>query len=214
MLTGPEQPPISGNAPKQLLIFLHGVGANGDDLFGLADMFSDTFPDAYIASPNAPFSFDMAPFGYQWFSLQDYTMPAMLTGVKTAVPHLNEYIDAMVKKTGVPLGKVGIIGFSQGTMTALYTLPRRAEPIGALVGFSGAMIGAEALSTEAKSKPPICLIHGEMDTVVPFGAMGLAETALKSAGFAVETHTRPGLAHGIDPEGIEIAKKFLRKHLG
>lgn len=214
MLTGPQQPPASGNASKQLLIFLHGVGADGNDLFGLAPLFAETFPDAYFASPNAPQAFDMAPFGYQWFSLQNYTMPAMLAGVQTAMPHLNEYIDNMVKETGVPISKVGIIGFSQGTMTALYTLTRRKDAVGGIVGFSGALIGAETLAAEAKVKPPVCLIHGEMDTVVPFGAMALGEQALKSAGFSVETHARPGLPHGIDPEGIEIAKKFLKKHLG
>ncbi|MFO1241842.1 MAG: dienelactone hydrolase family protein [Rickettsiales bacterium] len=214
MLTGPEQPPISGATPKQLLIFLHGVGADGNDLFGLAPMFAETFPDAYIASPNAPLAFDMAPFGYQWFSLRDYTMPAMLAGVQTAVPHLNAYIDAMLKKTNVPISKLAVIGFSQGTMTALYTLIRRVDSCGAIVGFSGALIGAEQLAVEAKAKPPVCLIHGEMDTVVPFGAMGMAETVLKNAGLSVESHARPGLPHGIDPEGIEIAKKFLKKHLG
>lgn len=213
MLTGPEQPPLSGNPAKQIVLFLHGVGSNSDDLFSLAPLVAELFPDAYIAAPNAPFAFDMAPYGYQWFSLRDYSLPAMHAGVQTAAPHLNAYIDHLLAKTGLPIGKLGVIGFSQGTMTALYTLPRRSEPCGAVVGFSGALLGAEVLPSEIKSKPPVCLIHGEMDTVVPFAALALAENALKAAGFPVEAHPRPGLPHSIDQEGVEICRKFLKRHL-
>ena len=215
MLKGPEQPPVSGGAPKQLIIFLHGLGTSGHDLFSLAPLVTDIFPDAYIASPNAPFKYDMAPVSgsYQWFSLRNFSLDSMNKGVITAAPHLNEYIDSLLEKTGLPISKLGVIGFSQGTMTALYTLLRRPKPCGAIVGFSGALLGVDAMSDEMRSKPPICLIHGKEDPVVPFDAMETAETALKSAGFTVESHARPGLQHGIDPEGIDAARKFLKRYL-
>lgn len=216
MLTGPEQPPLSRNPARQILLFLHGVGTNGHDLFGLSHLFTDIFPDAYIASPNAPFKFDMAPIpdSYQWFSLRDHSPQAMNKKVVEAAPHLSEYIDQLLEKTGLPIGKLGIIGFSQGTMTALYTMLRYTEPCGAIVGFSGALLNADTLPSEISAKPPVCLVHGEMDDVVPFDAMAAAEATLKALNVPVETHPRPGLPHSIDGEGIDICRKFLQRHLG
>lgn len=212
-ITGASQKPRSGGAPKQLIVFLHGVGADGDDLISLSSEMNDALPDAQFVSPNAPFPCDMAPFGYQWFSLQSRSHDAMLSGVQQVAPILNQYLDEQLMLHNLTDDKMAIVGFSQGTMTALYTMPRRAKACAAVVGFSGAMIGGNMLAEEKLSAPPICLIHGQRDDVVPFEAMRAASDALREAGIDCETHARPNLAHGIDPEGLELAIAYLKKHL-
>lgn len=208
LLQGPEHAPESGNV-KRLVIFLHGLGADGNDLISLADMID--LPDTQYVSPNAPFACDMAPYGYQWFSLLDRTPARMLAGIHIAAPMLNHYIDHQLARFKLTPKDVALVGFSQGAMMSLYTAPRRAEAIAGIVAFSGAMVGAETFDTEMKSKPPVCIIHGEQDEVVPFAAMGLAEKALRTQHVSVETHARPMLGHGIDPEGLDVATQFLRR---
>lgn len=205
--------PKSGGAPKQLIVFLHGVGADGNDLITLAHELAPYFPEAQFLSPNAPFECDMAPFGYQWFSLADRAPDKLLAGVRGVEPIVNHYLDQQLKIYNVPEDKLAVIGFSQGTMTALHCLLRRPNACGALVGFSGPMIGSDTLKAELKSTPPVCLIHGEMDDVVPFGAMALASEALLESGVPHETHACPNVAHGIDPQGLLAAIEFLKKHL-
>ncbi|NDF11682.1 MAG: phospholipase [Proteobacteria bacterium] len=228
-LKGPEIPAASGKT-KQLIVFLHGVGADGNDLISLADIFSEAFPNAHFCSPHAPFAFDMAPpgfaAGYQWFSLQEYmqqspeavmknrtTSRNLLAGAAEAAPYLNDFIDAKLKALGLDDSALILIGFSQGTMMALYTSLRRNKPCAAVIGYSGALLGADVLAKEIVSRPPVCLIHGAVDMVVPHQMMRDAEAGLKANKVPVEAHTRPQLAHGIDPEGVGIAIRFLVKHL-
>lgn len=213
-LSGPSFSPKSGEKPKQLVVLLHGLGADGNDLISLAPMLAEYLPDAEFISPDAPEPCDMAPFGRQWFSLQDWSSESMLAGVRKAEPVLNAWLDEELEKRGLDESKLAVLGFSQGTMTALHALPRRAKACAGIAGFSGALMGADLLGKEAKSKPPICLVHGEEDMVVPFETMAAAEKALKGAGFSVEAHARPGLPHGIDPEGIDAAGKFLKRTFG
>ncbi len=211
-LAGPELPPASGSAPEQLIIFLHGVGANGMDLLGLAPMMADQFPNAQFISPNAPYACDMAPPGYpnsyQWFSLMDRNPVKMEEGVRQVAPMVDSFLDQQMERFSLTPKQVALVGFSQGTMTSLHVAPRRSEPLAGIVGFSGALLNANP--DELTAKPPVCLIHGDADDVVPFQAMAMAEEQLSGAGFSIETHTRPGLGHGIDPEGIDIALTFLK----
>lgn len=210
-LNGPEIPPKSG-ITKRLVIFLHGLGADGNDLISIGPMLD--LPDTHFLSPNAPFECDMAPYGYQWFSLLDRNPTKILAGIQVAAPMLNAFIDAQLKRFNLTPKDVALIGFSQGSMMSLYTAPRREQPIAGVVGISGALFGHEMLATELKSRPPICLIHGTHDEVVPFTAMGMAEVALGSADILVEAHARPNLGHGIDEEGIDITTRFLRRVFG
>lgn len=212
-LDGPVQLPASGGKAEQLVVFLHGVGADGNDLIALAPMLSQILPDAQFISPDAPEPCDMAPYGFQWFSLRNWSHEAMLRGVEGIAPVLNDFLDGQLAELGLSDENLAVVGFSQGTMTALYSALRRKNPVACIVGFSGAMIGAENLEHEIKSRPPVCLIHGDSDPVVPFEAMAVAEAALNEAKVPVETHIREGLAHGIDPEGIQFAAHFLKKHL-
>lgn len=208
LLRGPELNAASGTT-KRLVIFLHGLGADGNDLLSLAPMLD--LPDTHFMSPNAPFACDMAPYGYQWFSLQDRNPERILPEIRSAEPILNAYIDAALARFTLKPKDLALIGFSQGSMMALHTAPRRAEPIAGVVGISGALFGAERVSSEIKSRPPICLIHGTHDEVVPFVAMDAAKAALTREKLSVEAHARPRLGHGIDEEGIAITSAFLRR---
>lgn len=209
-LTGPEIVPKSGNV-KHVVILLHGLGSNGDDLIGLAPMLQDTLPDTQFLSPNGAQPFDQAPFGYQWFSLRDRAIPAMHAGVKQVAPVVNAYIDEVKARFKLEDKDIALVGFSQGTMTALYVGLRREKPLAAIVGFSGAMLGGEEL---VKTTTPVCLIHGEYDEVVPYAALAHAKQHLEKAGITVETHARPNLGHGIDGEGLKAAADFLRNAFG
>jgi phospholipase/carboxylesterase len=208
-LIGPEAPPAAKGKLSSLIILLHGLGSDGQDLISLSPFFATALPGAHFLSPNAPFACDMAPMGYQWFSLMDWTPQKMLEGARQAAPILNAYIDAQLKRFSLPESKLALVGFSQGTMMALYTALHRAQPCAAVVGFSGGLIGGEGIT----ARPPVCLIHGTDDPVVPFDAMGHAEELLKAHGVPVETHSRIGLQHGIDPGGIDIAARFLKSRL-
>lgn len=206
-LTGPEIAPHSGNV-KHVVIFLHGVGSNGDDLISLAPLMIDRLPDTQFLSPNGAQPFDQAPFGYQWFSLRERSPDKMLAGVKEVAPVVNAYIDEVKARFGVEDKQIALVGFSQGTMTALYVGLRREKPLAAIVGFSGAMLGGEELTPNGT---PVCLIHGEWDEVVPYAALAHAKQHLDKAGITAETHARPNLGHSIDMEGIAAGVAFLRK---
>ena len=213
ILTGPELPAHSGTT-RQLIVLLHGLGADGNDLIGLAPAFAEAFPDAHFIAPNAPEPCDMAPYGYQWFSLQTRDPERMLAGAKKAAPALNAFLDAQLKRFGLSDNALALVGFSQGTMMSLYVAPRRANAMAGLVGYSGALIGAESLESEIASRPHVCLVHGTADMVVPFAAMEHAESVLELNDVPVETYARAGLGHGIDEEGIALAMGFLARRLG
>jgi len=211
-LNGPALPPASGGRAKQLVVLLHGLGADGNDLISLAPQIARVLPDAAFISPNAPEPCDMAPMGYQWFSLQDRSHDAMLDGVKRAAPKLDGFLDEVMGYLNLTEEDVFLVGFSQGTMMALHVGLRRERPLGGIVGFSGALVGADRLVDEAVTMPPVLLVHGDVDEVVPYQAMQMAADGLKTVGVEVKTVTRPGLGHGIDPEGLIAALRFINDH--
>jgi phospholipase/carboxylesterase len=217
MLRDFHLPPLSGGAPRQAVIFLHGLGDRGDGgLLSIGQVWQRALPDCEFICPDAPFAYDMAPpdfGGRQWFSLKDFAPDALEAGVRAAVPVLNDYIDHVLKTRDLPPEKLALVGFSQGTMMALYVAPRRAAQIACVVGYSGLLRGAETLKAEKKSSPPVLLLHGTYDEVVPYARMDEAERGLKKAGIPVSTVSCPGLAHGIDDRGILEGLKFLQKHL-
>jgi phospholipase/carboxylesterase len=214
-LDGPSAAPKSGAKPKQLIVFLHGYGSNGDDLISLAPYWADLLPDAEFVSPNAPFPCEQNPFGgYQWFGLDDRNPATKLAGTRAAATILDAYLDQALKSRGLDERKLALVGFSQGTMMSLHVGPRRATAPAAIVGYSGALIGPDALGAELKSKPPILLVHGTGDQVVPFPAMGAAAQVLQALGVKVETLARPGLPHSIDPEGLTRGGRFIQENFG
>ncbi|MCB1531573.1 MAG: alpha/beta fold hydrolase [Alphaproteobacteria bacterium] len=206
--------PASGTAPKQIVLLLHGLGSNGRDLISLAPYYAHALPDAVFVSPDAPFACDMVPPGYpdsyQWFSLQSRDPEAMLEGAQAAQPILNALIDQLLQQHNLPADQLALLGFSQGTMMSLYSAPRYSQKIAGVLGYSGALLGEGELA-QAKSKPPIHLIHGEADDVVPVAAYAHAKQALEAAGFEISGHTAPGLTHSIDEAGIESGAAFLKE---
>ena len=214
MITGPELPNKSGGKPKQLILFLHGVGADGDDLIDLAQNFHAQFPDAYFLSPNAPDLYDRAPFGYQWFSLKDMSEQALLKGLNDATPHLEKFVDHQLKRFGLTEKDLAVIGFSQGCMLALHAFPRRQKPVALVAGLSGTIVAPYLLEKELKSKPSILLMHGEQDQVIQIKFMRLGAQTLKTLGFDIKTYVYPSLGHSINQNEIEeittaLKEKFL-----
>ncbi len=208
-LSGPELPPASGESAKHLVIFLHGFGADGHDLISIGAELAHQFPDTHFAAPNAPFPCDMGPFGYQWFSLQDRSPEALTEGAVMAAPTLDAYIDQKRDQLGLGDSDIALFGFSQGTMMALFVALQRKQTCAGILGYSGTLVGEKILEDQTISTPPVCLVHGNMDDVVPFTAMEDAENLLTSYRVPVKTHARPGLGHGIDAEGLRIGADFL-----
>jgi phospholipase/carboxylesterase len=202
-------PPRAGGPPRQLVVLLHGVGADGHDLIELAPRLAAALPGAAFVAPDAPEPCDMAPYGYQWFSLRDRRPEALLLGVQAAVPVLDAFLDAELERHGLVDHQLALVGFSQGTMTALYLAPRRPRSVAAVLGYSGALLGAERLPEAAVSRPPMYLVHGDADVVVPVQAMYAAVTRLQAAGIPVQWSLRPGLPQAIDPESVGHGAAFL-----
>jgi phospholipase/carboxylesterase len=200
---------MDGGAPEQLILFLHGVGADGNDLIGLAPSFQKVLPKALFVSPDAPFAYDMAPFGRQWFSLQERTPEAFDTGTKLAAPILNDFIDELCIEHNLAAEHTALIGFSQGTMMSLHVGLRRGNKLAGILGYSGALANPAMLIDEIKSCPPVKLIHGDSDEILPVSILSTAVQGLKAANVPVTSHIRPGLGHGIDEEGIRLGVQFL-----
>lgn len=205
--------PLAAGKPHQLIVLLHGLGSNGQDLISLAPIWAKDLPNALFISPDAPFPCDMAPYGYQWFSLQEWTEDAMVKGADKALPIVDNYLDKLLKSLGMTDDQMSLVGFSQGTMMALYAAQRRRNPCAGVLGYSGAMLAAKELKNGNIHKIPTCLIHGDADTVVPITAWHQAMGALQEAGVAVEGGVVPGLAHSIDESGLQAGLKFLKKIL-
>jgi len=212
-LSGPSHPPHSGGKPKRLVILLHGLGADGNDLIGLAPHWAPLLPETEFLSPNAPFPCDMAPYGYQWMSVRDPSPEARLAGARAAAGILDAFIDEELDKRGLTESQLALAGFSQGTMMSLFVGPRRERQLAGIVGFSGRLIAPGLLSSEMHSRPPVLLVHGTDDPMVPYESMTEAEIALTAAGVAVETLTCPGVGHGIDEAGLRQGSQFLQRVL-
>ncbi len=213
-LAGPSFPPHSGGPPTKLVVMLHGVGADGNDLIGLAPHLAPFLPDAEFLSPDGPQPCDMAPMGRQWFSLRNVSHDAMLAGIQESAPTVDRFLDAALEARGLNDGDLALLGFSQGTMMSLYVAPRRAQACAGVVGFSGALMGSDLLAQEIVSRPPMVLVHGEADDMVDPAALPAARDALAAAGIEVSAYMVPGLGHSIDPNGLGICLQFLAERLG
>ena len=209
-LSGPSRPPALGGRPSRRVSLLHGLGADGNDLIGLAPYWAPLLPTAEFLSPNAPFPCDIAPYGYQWFSTQDRSPAAVLAGVRAAAPFLHAFIDDALAQRGLDDADLALVGFSQGTMMSLYVGLRRSKPVAGIVGFSGRLLAPELLASELCSRPRTLLVHGTDDPLVPYESLAAAETALKEMGVSVETLTCAGIGHSIDENGLRRAGSFLK----
>jgi len=216
---GPRWGPATrGAAPRQLVVLCHGVGANGDDLIGLAPAWGRAVPEAAFVAPDAPQAFEMGGqfgvSGRQWFSLSDLSPSALEAGVRRAVAVLDPFIDAELARLGLPADAYALMGFSQGAMVALFSGLRRKVPPRAILAFSGALIGPQLLAFERRNAAPVLLVHGERDDIVPAFRSRDAERALRRAMVPVESLFVPALGHGIDEAGLSAGASFLRKAFG
>ncbi|WP_413874756.1 alpha/beta hydrolase [Albidovulum sp.] len=205
----------SGEATS-LVIFLHGYGADGADLLGLADPLAPHLPGTVFVAPDAPEPCAGNPFGRQWFPipwLDGSSEAAAAEGLARSAGDLNAFLDARLEAEGMTPDRLAVVGFSQGSMMALHVLPRRAAPVAGIVAFSGRLLRPEALASEAVSKPPVLLVHGDQDEMVPFADMGIAGRALTEAGFQTYGHVMKGTGHGIAPDGLSVALAFLQDRL-
>ncbi len=208
-LDGPRRAPASGEADA-LVVLIHGYGANGDDLFPLAEPLADAWPGAAFVSPNAP---DDAPGGFggrQWFPIANMNEAHIAAGVRSAAPTLNAFLDAELARWGVPPERLALFGFSQGAMLSLHVGLRRTPALAGILAFSGFLAGADALTEEIAARPPTLLVHGDQDTVVPFQVLEYSAHRLQALGVPVSAHAQRGLGHGISPEGVGLAAAHLR----
>ncbi|MEE2688926.1 MAG: dienelactone hydrolase family protein [Pseudomonadota bacterium] len=214
VLDGPRYGPAAGGTATQLIILLHGVGADGRDLIEMAPHLGQVFPNAAFVAPNAPNRYDQGLSGYQWVSSQIRVESEVVAAVKESATILNTFIDQELQNVGIGPEKLALVGFSQGTMMSLYVAPRRTQPIAGVLGYSGRLVGADLLTTETISRPPIFLAHGAIDPVVPVESMDAAEKILSENGFSVQSLRCPNLGHSIDEEGLVQGTQFLRTTLG
>ena len=212
-LDGPSSPPPSGAAPKSLVVFLHGYGSNGADLIDLAPYWRAALPDTLFLAPDAPQPCPGAPLGRQWWPLTSLTPEARAAGVRVSAPALNTYIDAQLATYGLTDDKLALVGFSQGTMMALHVGPRRAKVMAGIIGFSGMLADPDALAAEVVTRPPVLLVHGDHDEVLPVSALDQAKTRLEVLEFEVKAHVSRGLGHSIDEAGLRLGGQFLGRHL-
>jgi phospholipase/carboxylesterase len=214
-LDGPRLEPRSGPA-KQLVVFLHGYGADGNDLIDIGRAWQPLLPQAAFVSPHAPEACAQAPVGRQWFGLTFRDPNERWLGVNKAAPGLDGFLDAELKRRNLPPSALALVGFSQGTMMALHCGLRRAVPPAAIVGYSGMLVVPEnsdpdSFTGEIRARPPVLLVHGDRDELIPPEAMFMAASGLGSLDVPVEWHLSPGVGHGIDQEGLRHGGEFLAR---
>jgi phospholipase/carboxylesterase len=210
-LTGLRWGPASKGTARQLVMLCHGVGADSHDLIDLAPTWSHALPDALFVAPDAPEPYDGAPTGRQWFSLQGHTPAVLDAGARRAALPLLAYVDAELSRAGLPPDAVALMGFSQGAMMALHAGLRRPVPPRGILAYSGALLDTPELAAECAGRPPVLLVHGEQDEVVPFSRAGAAKAALIRLGIPLQTLWCPTLGHGIDDAGLSAGALFLQR---
>ena len=208
-LDGPRDQPAG--KVQRLVVLLHGLGAEGQALAEMAWQFTGRLPGTAVVAPNAPFAYDSAASGYQWFSVEDPSTESYLEGAREAAPIIDAFLDRETARYGVSDAQLALIGFSQGAMMALHTSLRRKSPIGMVGAYSGKLIAPALLKDEIMSRPPVLLVHGEADQAVSASLQETAREALEANGVPVTTEMRKGLGHRFDQGGIALGIEVLAK---
>jgi phospholipase/carboxylesterase len=212
-IDGPRMPPARGGKADSLVILLHGYGSNGADLISLAPYWAKALPGTAFVSPNAIEPVPQAPGGYQWFPITDLDPRLMEHGVRQAAQSVDRFIDRELEKHGLDESRLALVGFSQGTMMSLHVGLRRRRPLAAILGYSGVLVGGQRLKDEMVSKPPVLLVHGDRDPMIPIPALFDSVEALAAAGHGAQWHVSFGVPHSIGPDGLELGGAFLANYL-
>lgn len=208
MLDGPRLAPLSGERANALVILVHGYGSNGDDLISLARMIQPALPAAAFVAPNAPSIIPGMADAHQWWPIETFSPTERAVGAAAAAPKLDSFLSRELDVHDLTDDRLLLVGFSQGTMMSLHVGLRRPKPIAGIVGISGMLVAPETLEAEIRIRPPVLLIHGTADEVVPFRSLELASKALCAAGVPVATHVSPGLGHSVDQDGLAAVAAF------
>jgi phospholipase/carboxylesterase len=216
-ISGPKLAAKSGRA-RQLVVFLHGYGADGNDLIEIGRQWRAFLPDAEFLAPHAPERCPASPMGRQWFPLTMRDPDERWRGVVAARPVLDAFLDAELARLGLDEAALALVGFSQGTMMALHVGLRRRRSPAALLGYSGLLAsppeGEDELFAPPSPPPPTLLVHGEADDLIPVQALTMSTNALAEIGVPVQWHLSPGLGHGIDNAGLAHGGMFLAQSFG
>lgn len=213
MIDGPALAPASGNAPRQIVVLLHGYGSNGADLIALARHWQEALPETLFIAPDAPEPCPGNPGGFQWWGLSMIDRAALAAGALRAAPVVDEFIDQSLSAHRLADDRLALVGFSQGTMLALHVGPRRRRPLAGIIGYSGMIADGDRLKLDVRTRPPVLLIHGSADPMIPLSAFHETRSHLARLGFDVSTHVSPGLGHGVDAAGVQLGQKFLERVL-
>lgn len=209
IVNGASLKPRSGAPPKKIVLLLHGFGSSGTDMISLAPQWQEALPDTLFLAPHAPQRCGMMGAGYQWWGLSGFAPSALAAGAASAAPAIDAFIDRKLAQYGLAEADLALVGFSQGTMMALHIGLRRPRAVAAVVGYSGMLAGTMGLASEDLAKPPVLLVHGTADPVVPIAALHMSESELKRLGVEVTTHISYGVTHSVDPVGLRLGRDFV-----
>lgn len=212
-LSGPMLAPASGGVPKSIIVLLHGYGADGRDLIDLGRHWGATFPDALFVAPNAPRPCGQNPYGFEWFPLSVDRIAGRIEGARTAAPVIKDFLADLWAQTGLSAADTFLVGFSQGAMMALHVGTSMDKALAGIVSFSGAFVPADGFDTADFARPPVAIIHGDLDQVVDPQLSRDAAEVLAAKGFDVGLHISSGMAHGIAPDGLDFATSFMLAQL-
>ena len=216
IVNGKSLKPRSGSDPKQIVVLLHGYGSSGSDMIALAPHWQEALPDALFLAPHAPQRCTMMGAtmgaGYQWWGLTGFAPSALAAGAASAAPAIDAFLDRKLAQYGLTEAELALVGFSQGTMMALHVGLRRKSAVAAVVGYSGMLTSVADLAKDF-ARPPVLLVHGSADPVVPVAALRMAEAELERLGVPVTTHVSIGVPHSVDPVGLGMGRDFVAKAL-
>ena len=212
IVNGASRQPLSGSSPREIVLLLHGFGSSGSDLISFVPHWQHALPDALFLAPHAP---QRCVFGsgFQWWPLNGFSSQALASGAASAASAIDAFIDRKLAQYGLSESQMAIVGFSQGTMMALHVGLRRERALAGIVGFSGMLTGGRELAHQIVTKPPVLLVHGSADRVVPVAALHDAEATLRRVGVDVASHVSPGVGHSVDPVGLKLGVEFVLRVL-
>lgn len=195
-----------------LVILTHGYGADAADLLDLGNYWRDLLPNTAFIAPNAPTPCEINPAGFQWWSLADgLDPPGNLKRCRAVTQQFVDMLESERARYGLPYSHLALAGFSQGAMLSLEVALHLPAPVAGVVSFSGMVLDENPVNV--RQRPPVLLVHGMQDPIVPFVAYDLATTTLKMAGVPLQGVVRPMMGHGIDNESLAAGGTFLKQHL-